>query len=108
MAALFVPAGVKLAVPFVGGFAGHAIVPAGVKLTVELLPRGVSVPVAVEPVSVAADTPLEDDVNSLCVLPEVASASVPAPSAGTVVAEPVNVSAGTVPDVPVKAGTFAG
>jgi hypothetical protein len=65
----FVPEGVNETVPFVGTPAGQATVPAGVPAETA----------AVDPLKVAADTPEAEDVNSLTVLPEVASASVPAP-----------------------------
>ena len=71
---------------------------------VPLCPRGVNVPVAVEPVRLAADTPEPLEVNSLWPLPEVKSARVPAPKAGTVVVSPVNVCAAAVKELMVSAG----
>ena len=53
------PAGVNAAVELVGGFTGHATVPAGVKLTVLFVPLAVRVCVCVpsaDPVKVSAGT----------------------------------------------------
>ena len=56
------------------------------------MPAGVpAVTAAVEPVKVAAETPEADEVNSFVPLPEVASASVPAPWLCVPSAEPVKV-----------------
>ncbi len=95
-----VPAGVNDTVPFVGTPAGHAFVPAGVKEAVPLVPAGVketvpfvgtpagqaTVPAgvpaeiaAVDPLRVAADALRVETVKSFTPVPEVASASVPAP-----------------------------
>lgn len=75
-----------------GTEAGHATVPAGVPAETA----------AVDPLKVAADTPEPDDVKSFTPLPEVASASVPAPCECVAIAEPLNVGTlaghATVPD----------
>lgn len=120
----FVPAGVKLAVPFVGTLAGHATVPAGVPaLTAEV--------VSDDPVNVSAGTvkldPGEDPpivLNAPELVPAllpltVATLAVPFVPVGVTVcvcvpsALPANVgtlagheivSAGTVPAAPVNVG----
>ena len=128
--ALFVPCGVKFTVPLVGGFAGHAIVPAGVNDAVLFVPAAVTVCVCVDialPVKVSAGTvkllpgetppifekapvllparlPLVVATDAVLFVP----AGVPALVPPEVTWEPVKVSAGTVPALPVKAGTFAG
>jgi hypothetical protein len=88
--------------PFVGTPAGHAIVPAGVKLAVEFVgtPAGQeSVCVCAEPAPVEPFVGTPAGQDSVCVCAEPAPLVTAEPvkvSAGTVVLEPVNVSAGTV------------
>ena len=131
----FVPAGVKLTAFSVGTDAGQATLPAGVKLAVALVPAAVTLwlcePIAVPvnvsagtvafpadvetvspPIRVAAAVPLLLVVNFVPVIGSDAvpfvPAGVPALTAVVLTAEPVNVSPGTVPAVPVNAGTLEG